>query len=262
MANERIIWEGVYHHFSDVPVEGPGFDGETWIANSLKKMEALREDLERNVPLPPPGNYREGLLPLLAALTYREQKKLRILDFGGGIGFTYYQTVFGLPLTEGIEYHIVERESVCEAGRKFFGTASHKPIFHSTLPCPPEKFDIVHMGSSLQYIGDWKQVLSELCTLSRKYLLLIDVLAGNIPTFASVSHYYGSRIPVWLLNIEELLQTVHSLRYELMYQSAYPSVIWGVEQELPMQNFESQYRLKRPCNLLFVARSEKESAET
>jgi putative methyltransferase (TIGR04325 family) len=251
MTYEGPIWEGVYRSFSEVPAEEPGFDGETWISNSLKRIAALREEAERNVLLPPASNYREGLLPLLAALGYNENGSVRILDFGGGLGFTYYQTICGLPRTEGVEYHVVEREAVCRAGKEFFGANHSNLQFLTELPQTWERFDIVHSGSAIHYVEDWKQLLSRLCVLSRKYLLLVDVPAGNIPTFAAAQHYYGSKIPVWFFNIEELLSAVGSFGHELIFKSVYESVIRGVKQSLPMQNFEEQYRLKQACNLLF-----------
>ncbi len=116
MQPHASIWEGVYKRFSDVPTIGFGFDGQKWIVNSIMKMEALRQDTKSNTPLPPPSSYREGLLPLLTSLVYNIQGKVRILDFGGGIGFTYYQTMQALPHTNRLDYHIIEREVVCEAG--------------------------------------------------------------------------------------------------------------------------------------------------
>lgn len=207
MADENIIWEGVYSNFNEVPAKGPGFDGQAWITNSLRKMEALREDIKRNAPLPAPSNYREGLLPLLAALIYSEQRKLHILDFGGGIGFTYYQTIQALPQTESVEYHIVEREPVCKAGKEFFGDTTKSLFFHTELPKEEGTFDIVHLSSALQYIEDWNNLLTLLCRLSCKYLLLVDVFAGNNPTFASAQHYYELQIPMWFLNFEDLIKS-------------------------------------------------------
>lgn len=252
MAYKGPIWEGIYHSFIEVPIEGPGFDSETWIGNSLKKITALRDEAEKNIPLPPTSNYREALLPLLAGLVYYENKGLRALDFGGGIGFTYFQTIYGLPRAEGVEYHIVERESVCQAGRQFFGTTYNKLFFHSQLPKAESTFDIVHSGSALQYIDDWKQLISQLCALSRKYLLLVDVPAGNIPTFVAAQNYYGSKIPTRFFNIKEFLAVIGSCGYDLIFNSVYQPTILGVEQCLPMQNFEEKYQLKQACNLLFV----------
>lgn len=253
MAYDGPIWEGVYHSFSEVPAEGPGFDGEIWISNSQKRIAALREETERNPLLPPASNYRGVLLPLLAALVYNTGKglRLRILDFGGGVGFTYYQTMWGLPRTQGVEYHIVERESVCKAGREFFGATHSDLLFLTELPQTEGMFDIVHLGSAIHYVEDWKQLLSRLCALSRQYLLLVDIPAGNIPTFATAQHYHGSKIPVWFFNIEELLSAVGSCGYELIFKSVYESTVLGMEQNLPMQNFEEKYRLKQACNFLF-----------
>jgi len=258
MAYNKPVWEGVYCSFGEVPDVGPGFDGETWINNSLKKVTALRDEAERNVPLPPPSNYRECLLTLLVALVYQEKNAVRILDFGGGTGFTYYQTICGLPQTKRVEYHIIEREAVCKAGREFFGTNHGNIHFSTELPQTGEMFDIVHLGSAIQYVENWEQLLSRLCVLSRKYLLLVDALAGNIPTFATAQHYYGSKIPVWFLNVQKLLSVVSSFGYELIFKSVYEPVILGMEQSLPMQNFEEKYRLKRACNLLFK-KAEKET---
>ncbi len=253
MASDSTIWEGVYPNFAEVPIEGPGFDGQEWIGNSLRKMDALRKEVKKNASLPPPSNYREGLLPLLASFVYNDQKKLRILDFGGGIGFTYYQTAQALPQTNGFEYHIVEREAVCKAGKEFFGDTAQPPIFHTELPKEEGMFDIVHISSALQYIDDWKQLVSKVCALSKKYLLLVDIYAGNIPTFVSAQCYSSSKIPMWFINFQELVQEINSLGYKLIYKSVYQPTIHGAEQSLPMQNFDEKYRLKQACNLLFVS---------
>lgn len=250
MAYEGPIWEGVYRSFSDVPVVGHGYDGEMWINKSVKKIDAVLEEIKENAPLPPASNYRESLLPLLAALVYNESG-VHILDFGGGMGFAYYQTICGLTRTEGVEYHIVERESVCKAGTELFRTKQQQPLFFTELPQTEGVYDIVHLGSVIHYIEEWKQLLSQLCALSRKYLLLVDVPAGNIPTFVTAQHYYGSKIPAWFFNIEEILHTVRSFGYELSFKSVLQPTILGVEQSLPMQNFEEKYRLKQACNLLF-----------
>ena len=43
MEKSDPIWKGIYKDFSEVPVEGAGFDGDIWIQNSLRKMVSLRE---------------------------------------------------------------------------------------------------------------------------------------------------------------------------------------------------------------------------
>jgi len=252
MAFKGPIWEGIYSSFSEVPVTGPGYDGAVWVNNSLKKIAALREQAQKNAPLPPLSNYRQALLPLLATIIYQQKGSVRILDFSGGIGFTYYQTFYALQQTSGLEYNIVEREAVCRAGREFFEAESNSPYFLTSLDKVEGAFDIIHLGSVLQYIEDWSGLLARLAAMSPNYLLLIDVLAGNNQTFITSQNYYGSKIPTWFLNIGELIHTVETNDYKLMFMSGFLPTILGVEQSLPMENFESPYRLERTNNLLFV----------
>jgi len=253
MTFDGPIWDGVYSSFSEVPVTGPGFDGETWVNNSLKKIVALREKALESSPLPPVSNYREALLPLLAALILQRKGSVRILDYGGGIGFTYYQTFYALSQTSKLEYHIIEREAVCQAGRDFFGQTNKIIKFHSSIDIVNGVFDIVYMSSIIQYIDDWKELLRQvLMALSPDYLLLIDVFTGNIPTFATAQNYYGSKIPQWFLNIGELTKGVENNNYKLGFMSSFLPTILGVEQSLPMDNFEAQYRLDRTNNFLLM----------
>jgi putative methyltransferase (TIGR04325 family) len=252
MGYDGAIWEGVYRSFGDAPAAGRGFDGETWVSKSITKLKTVLEEAGESAFLPPPSNYRECLLPLLAALACSEKGNVRVLDFGGGIGFTYYQTARGMKGAGGIEYHIVERESVCSAGKSLFESRESGPSFFKDLSeLGPGLYDIVHLGSSIHYVEEWRVMLSRLCALSRMYLLLVDVPAGDIPTFATAQNYYESKIPVWFFNIEEMVQAVSSFGYELIFSSSYHPTLLGTEAKVPMQNFEEKYRLKRMCNLLF-----------
>ena len=124
------IWEGVYESFQEVPATGPGFRGEEWIRNSLKKIKILRDAAKENKTVPTVTSYRESLLPVITSTVYKELRRARILDFGDGIGFTYYQVARSLPKADNFEYHIVEMKQVCEAGREFF-----KDMYKLGYPC-------------------------------------------------------------------------------------------------------------------------------
>ena len=188
------LWEGVYNSFQDVPVEGLGFAGENWLKNSLNKTSNLRDLAKNNNTVPIVTGFRESILPVTAGLVYSEFGRVRILDFGGGIGFTYYQVAKALLNIKGLEYHVVELEKVCEKGSNFFRD-ERNIIFHSTMP-KYEKgyFDILHIGSSLQYIEHWKEILADLSDYSPRYVLLSNIPAGDIPTFATAQNYHGSKI--------------------------------------------------------------------
>ncbi len=247
------IWEGVYKSFREVPARGPGVTGERWIQQSLRTITSYRELAQRGKSLPAVTQYRESLLPLVAALVHYQRGSVRILDVGGAIGFTYYQALHGLPRPEHFEFHVVEVEAVCQAGKECFKN-ERNIFFHSSLPKERElSFDVVHLGSSLQYIEKWETMLSDLCRLEAKYFLFTDLPAGDIPTFATAQNYYESAIAAWFFNIDEVIAVMAGLGYQLIFRSAYIAKILGEEvEELPMGNFEKEYRLPHNCNLLFV----------
>jgi putative methyltransferase (TIGR04325 family) len=250
----KPVWEGVYKSFKDAPSSGPGFSGERWIQNSLDKIDAVRQDAQKKGTVLSVTQYRESLLPLVAANVLDEFEGVRILDFGGGIGFLYYQVLHGLPHTKNFEFHIIEMDAVCEVAKQYFQDEQHI-FFHSSLP--REKgltFDIVHMGSSLHYCEEWEELLSRLCRYKPRYFLFTDLPAGDIHTFATIQSYYTSKIPVWFFNIDEVINSMKTQSYYLVFKSAYVATVLGQEREIPQDNFEEQYRLGHTCSLLFTRR--------
>lgn len=245
------IWEGVFKSFKEVPVTGTGFSGKTWIGNALKKIALFKEQADSKKTVPVVTANRDSLLPMLAGLVYGKRGCSRILDYGGGVGFSYYQVINGLPMKENLELHVVEVEEVCSAGREFF---VHEPgiRFHSTLPEEIKTFDIVNMGSSLHYIEGWQDMLHSLCKYQPEYFLMMDLIAGDIPTFATAQNYYDSKIPVWFFNVNEVIEVMKVNGFKLIFKSAYIATILGKEGSLRLDNFDEKYRIDTTCNLLFI----------
>ena len=118
----------------------------------------------------------------------------------------------------------------------------------------PEKItsvDIAHAGSSLHYVDDWEGLLGKLCDYAPRYLLLADLLAGDQERFVTTQIYYESKVPVWFFNLNEIIQTLSALNYQLIYKSYLIRSYKGVSGELPMNNFPLDKQLKYPCQLLF-----------
>lgn len=239
----KHVWEGIYKSFAEIPFSEDAHEESVWLDRSIQRIKQLRKS--------PSVIHRDNLLPFLTALVHDKRKTLKILDFGGGMGFTYIPVKKALPEGCRIEYHIVEVDQVCKEAGKIF--KREKDIFfHISLPAAPKTVDIVHLGSSLQYVADWKETLGKLAAYKPQYFLFMDLYAGNIPTFVTVQNYYGSHMPCWFFNIDEFIQTMKSHGYALQFSSSYLATILGKEGESPMQNFPPKYRLGHAHNLLFI----------
>ena len=251
------LWEGVYDRIQDVPVEGKGFGRDEWINKSLEKVATFRDLACVKDTVPSVMQNRDTLLPLVASMVYSVFGHTRILDFGGSVGFGYYQVLKALPDTKEFEYHVLELKEVCNIGREFF-RKEPRIHFHSVMPEIDSGYiDVVQIGSSLQCIEEWTETLHQLCDYMPKYVLLSNIPAGDIPTFASAQAYYSSKMPCWFFNVHEIIEEFMKYKYKAIFKSKYITKIFGREQPYPMDSFEKKYQLDYPCNLLFCREGEK-----
>lgn len=254
--NTGPIWEGVYESFQEVPSMGPGFNGRTWVENSLSKIRTLHQAANEKKTIPAVTKYSNSLLPLVTCMVHDESRSASVLDFGGALGFTYYQVLKSLPNPSGFKYHIIEAEEICKVGRDFFKDDA-SIFFHSEFPKDMGIIDILHIGSSLHYVEKWAETLRRLCGYMPRYVLFTDLAAGDIPTYASAQNYYDSKIPVWFFNIDELMAVLIQKGYQLIFKASYNASILGIEQDCPQENFEERYRLGASCILLFAQQNRK-----
>jgi hypothetical protein len=110
------------------------------------------------------------------------------------------------------------------------------------------------MGSSLQYVEKWQELLTELNKRFRpKYFVFSDLLAGDIPTFVSAQVYFGKRSPVNMLNKKEFTKLLFGLGFKVLYYSLFKAAILDHEK-LPNQALPEQYRMKYSCHKIFKKR--------
>lgn len=241
------IWEGVYANFAEVPLVGPGLGGVTWVESCLKKAVTLRDMHEDSSQILP----REGLLSLVVGMALSQQESLRVLDFGGGLGFALHGLRRCLPPKKRLHLDVVEGSAICGAGRKFY--AEEPDIcFHESLATIVEGPDIIHVGSTLQYIEEWKDLLGQLASLKPRWLLLSDLPAGSFTTYATAQNYYGSKIPCWFFNKTEVMRAIEHLGFGLCYQAPCLSMILGKTDNLPQDNFDEHLRVGRSINILYT----------
>lgn len=245
------IWEGIYNNFKECPVSGDGYESEIWASRSLERIIKLSDTAKENKTIPAVVAYQTSLLPFLTALVAerpRNEKKVKVLDFGGGLGFTYIPVIKSCAHQQYIDYHIIETENICESGRLVFNN-DPQIHFHTSLPREIPIMDIIHLGSSIHYIEDWKTLIDELADYKPEYFLFTDLPAGDIPTYASVQNYYGSKIPCWFFNVQDIINKMLSVKFRLLFKSTFKGTYLGKEQEVSQlqENFPDEYRLNNTC---------------
>ena len=248
----RNTWDGIYSSFEEVPISGKGFDSETWLENSRKRIYSILETPKHNGAVPLMETCRESLLPLLAAIVSEELKTVRILDFGGGLGSDFVSVIKSISNGESVEYYVVESEKMCDLGNVVFSNDT-RIQFRPSLPDDIKTADIVHLGSSLHYISDWQQMIQRLASYNPRFFIFTDLPVGNFHTYASAQNYYGSKIPCWFFNFREFVEQMRSVGFHLTFKSSYVYRRMNVDVEYRQDNFPEEYRLGQSSTLLFCA---------
>jgi putative methyltransferase (TIGR04325 family) len=252
MAHETLnIWEGIYRTFEEAGGSTDVFSEPLWVERSTKKARQLKSATQSACFTPQGTGTTAYVLPAVAALLQAKKGLIRLLDFGGSVGFTFPSIVSALARPNDVDVHVVDNESICEAGRDVF---KDDPRIHfQSRPPDGVTFDIVHCGSSIQYVSDWTRKVRELVASGPEYLVFDDVPAGDIATFVSLQNYYGKKIPHWFFNVREFVEGVEQATdYRLCYKARYVGTFLGNLGTFPMDNFPLDHRIENAYNLVFV----------
>jgi putative methyltransferase (TIGR04325 family) len=174
------------------------------------------------------------------------------LDFGGGMGLQYLDLITKVPSAEKlVEYTILDNEKLinttCGCMKQFKNLS-----FVTELNAIKGDTDIVHMGSSLQYVEKWQELLVELNKRFKpKYFVFSDLLAGDIPTFVSAQVYFGKKCPHLFINITQFKEFLSELGMSLIFISKFIATILNQDKILPNFALPEAYRLDRSSNLVF-----------
>ena len=242
---EPFIWNGVYANFGEVPTAGLGFASDAWLGDMERytqaAIDALRSDRAES-----PANVPQyhALFSLLLASFSQLDRPVRVLDFGGGMGIGFANVRRCMAEGMQLDYLIVDNEESCERGRRLLKDFS-SVRFMSELPRDAESVDVMVLSGVLQFVEEYEKLLNDLSVYKPLHWLFSFLPAGEIPMFASAQlNVPGSVLPVWFFNVNELVQKIEALGYQLVFKSA-------LDRVFDMSNFPLTHQLPRQCNLLF-----------
>ncbi len=126
---------------------------------------------------------------------------LSILDWGGGLGQSYFVAKALLPENVEIDYHCKEIRDLVECGRELMPNQH----FYDDESCFQRTYDMVMANASLYYSRYWEALLEGLATATSKYLLITrQPFVLNVPSFLCLERLYRFgyqvEVPAWVLN--------------------------------------------------------------
>jgi len=250
MTERFNIWEGVYSSFAETGGDQTAFKDEIWLGKLTERARTAKDQSMSSAAVAPITETRDYALPVLAATLADPTKTLRILDFGGGIGVSFLQLVRMLRSDQPIDFVVVENKTVCGNARELIGE-DPRIRFLTELPEKSERFDIVHCGSSIEYVDDWRGILTHFIAWEPRYVVFVNLPSADNLSFVTVQNYYGKRIPVHFWNFDEFVAYVESLGYALALKARFRGYWRDRYPDMPTANFEPPHRADYFTQLVF-----------
>ena len=206
----QIQFTGNFNSWSDAAKASSGY-GEASILN--KTIEAVRKVTKGEMAFERDGvPFREmqHSFPLAWALmrTAARYGRLHVLDFGGALGSSYFQSRQLLNCGRSLKWAIVEQASHVTAGNKEF--ANSELSFYRSIEsaCAENEYDVLLLSGVIQYLPDPLGFLGHV--LDRR---IPSIIVDRTPFMANgiarltVQHLpkriYRACYPAWFLSEED-----------------------------------------------------------
>lgn len=155
---------------------------------------------------------------------------VRILDVGGALGSTYFQNKNYWADVKNLEYIVAEQDAFAGYGHKHLEDGALRFIKSIEDYGDYGSFDMVLMSASLQYIPQWREIVSKIKLLKPRYIILDRLLVSDrrricketVPEFI-----YKSSYPVMIYSEKEM-ENFWGPDYKLMEEdiSSVPENPW------------------------------------
>jgi len=225
----RAGYFGNYRSWSDAREASGGYDADVIlekVKNALVQVKNGTAVYERDSVLFDHIEYSWPLLTALLWVASQNRNSLKLIDYGGSLGSTYYQNRKFLSTLDNLQWNVVEQKSFVQTGKQLFENA-HLKFYYSIEECIEEgHVDTVVLSSVIQYLEKPNDLISELIDRNFRFLIFDRtpfLLKGKDRiSVQKVPHtIYKASYPSWLFNRETFLIRF-SPKYELIAEFESP----------------------------------------
>lgn len=220
----RSGYFGNYSSWEEAQKDSEGYDADLILEKVKSAMLKVRDGkaaFERDSVLFDKIEYSWPLLTALLWIASRHGNNLKIIDFGGSLGSSYYQNVAFLKHLEALSWNVVEQGSFVACGNALFAN-EHLHFYYSIEACLSQNHcDALLLASVLPYLEKPYKLLEEVVAKGFHYVIIdrTPVLqdSGDRLTVQRVpEQIYHASYPAWFLSEAKLVDFFVSSNYELM----------------------------------------------
>ena len=175
---------------------------------ALLKVKNGEAEYERDSVLFDKKEYSWPLLSALLWIASKNGNKLRVLDYGGSLGTTYYQNKKYFDHLEEFTWTIVEQKRFVECGKELFED-DHLKFSYNIDESIKNKPSVIILSSVLQYMEQPYNLLKKIFNINIKYIIIDLTGFINDPDRIVIQrvpdNIYKASYPVWFFNEDKFI---------------------------------------------------------
>lgn len=222
-AVERLGLTGNYASWEAARADSSGYDADVIVhstADALGRVKRGEAVYERDSVLFDEIQYAWPMLAGLLWVAARSGGKLNVLDFGGSLGSSWFQSRAFLTDLDAVRWNIIEQPRYVKVGRRGFQD-DQLQFYNSLDECLAEtEPNVILLSSVLQYLEQPYDLL-DLLRLSPCQFLIIDRTpfwsgsADRICVQQVPPEIYPASYPSWIFSAQRF-RSILSLHWEVV----------------------------------------------
>jgi putative methyltransferase (TIGR04325 family) len=213
-------WLGNYPDWSSALAQSGGYDTNLIldkVRSAVRKVKKGEAAFERDSVTFDKPDHDPVVLKWLKHIGEAKNNELRVLDFGGSLGSTFFQYRHALGNVAIKEWMVIEQSHFVEAGQSEFENDVLK--FRKEIPTG-HKADVLLLFSVLPYVEHPHSLLNELVKTEVDYIVVdrtpIVKTNSDILTVQVVPEsIYKASYPAWFFSKDKLLKSF-SEKFEVL----------------------------------------------
>lgn len=227
----KAQWEYVPKGF-ETDIRSRGWDVQSIVDLQVEKWEIFKREVLSTKPLGinHESSDQNNVFDMMAhntllsygyvlSLAANNKMKVKVLDWGGGIG--HYGIVgqsLLKPTQVELDYYCYDLAKFCDAGKKLNPNFTY---FSEVNYIENSAFDLIIASSSLWYERDWKMMVKKLANSTDGYLYITRMnFISNTPSYVAIQRPsmlgYKTEYLCWILNENELIEFTQNLGFEFV----------------------------------------------
>jgi putative methyltransferase (TIGR04325 family) len=208
-----IYWKGNFPDWASAMQHARGYDDAAILERIKQSALAVKEGkalFERDGKLFYEPFYDYPLLSFLLKAALENNGKLRVLDFGGSLGSTWFQH---RALLQGldIQWYVVEQPHYVALGKELFQGDKVLQFHYQAADIPDKEALFVLASGVLQYIENYHEFIRQLKALQPQYFFVhrtpFNEGNQNLITlqFVQSEENFEGTFPSWIFSREQFL---------------------------------------------------------